>query len=215
MKLLAPILLLFIFASCQNEERVKPLNYVEKEIILQDNVYKKAFSKINLFIPIEFDTLLTWTDWSDCSCCELEKYRLTSSKSCLIKESGFVKIDICKDSIDRLTIEHSCPSFKNFELDTTTINNIAESLNFENSLYSDQQIIWNKKQKERINGKEFIIFDFTGQHYYAEKPTAQIIAGTKLKNTFITFRFECIQNDCSNFSTKAYQILNSVLIDTL
>ena len=215
MKIRISILLIFIFIGCRNEERIKPLNFIEKDIILQDKYTKKIFSKVNLFIPIEFDTLLIWTDASDCGCCDVDKYRLTNSKNCLITESGFFKHDFCKDSIERLTIEHQCAGIDSFKLDTTILNKFVEKINAYNDYFPMPKTDWKAKKIGKINGKDFIIIDFFGQNEYSKKPYAQIIASTISKKTWVTFRFECNQNDCSNFSKKAYQILNSIQIDTL
>ncbi len=215
MKILFLIFSILTCLGCYKKERIKPLNFVEKEIILQDSFSKKKLCKMNLFIPIEYDTLLKWRDASDCGCCFTDKYRLTNSKSCLIKESGFLKIKYCKDSIDRLTIEHQCIGEDTFKLDTTFLNeyiigrgDMAKSFRF-------PQDEWRANKIKNINGKEFIILDYFGQDIFLDKPYEQILAMTISKKTLITFRFQCYQNDCINFPKKAYQILNSVQIDTL
>jgi len=75
-------ILLAMFISCKNQERIKPEGFVERTVFLEDDYPDTPFCKVNLFIPPEFDTLLKWVDYSDCTCCDLKKYRFTSSKGC-------------------------------------------------------------------------------------------------------------------------------------
>ncbi len=215
MKLLFPILLMLIYISCKNAERIKPVNFIEKNVVLEDIYSKKVWNNINMFIPREYDTLLVWRDASDCSCCHIHKYRLTNSKSCLIKESGFVKSRYCKDSIDRLTIEYQCIGKDTYTLDTAFlhryVNNIGDLLN--PARYRQNK--WKGHKIQNINGQKFIVLDFSEQDISLNRPYEQILAMTISKNTLLRFRFECYQNNCSNFSKKAHEILNSIQIDTL
>lgn len=199
-----------------NRDRVKPLNYKEKEIILAKTKYEpRDLAKINLFIPIEFDTLLTWYDASDCDCCGTYKYRLINSKDCLIKESGFFKSEYCTDNIDRLTIEYQCiGSTHNEEIDSISFNRFAEWLEPD---YQNAYFFWHRKNIELINGNKFMVFDFTGpdKQSYSSEILNQLVAITISKRTWIRFRFECNKGDCADFSKKSYQILSSIKIDSL
>jgi hypothetical protein len=210
--LLFTILILII--SCHKEnQRQKPNNFIEKEIILEDHyddTNNKFFAKINFFVPAEFDTLQIWTDQSDCTGCETYKYRITTSKSCLIKESGFFKSQYCKDSIDRLTIEHSTVGIDKFKIDSYSLKNIKSRI------YDLQRENIYDSKLEKINGRDFIIVRYAGRNYYSpDKDIETLYAITTFAKTLINFNFECRQNDCSNFETKSLNIVKSILIDTI
>ena len=69
MKVVAPFLILStLLFSCINQERLKPENFAEREVVLKDLFEDTAFYKVNLFVPMELDTLLEWVDNPDCQC---------------------------------------------------------------------------------------------------------------------------------------------------
>lgn len=205
------ILSLLLSYACKeiNKEKVMPENFVAKTVWLHDLYQDTSFCKVNLWVPAEFDTLLQWVDWSDCTCCDEKKYRFTNSDGCLIKESGFFKTSFCKDSFYRLTISNQCAGEDLFTMDTILLNKIYERKN--NDVLLNPQ--WKNKEIKYINERPYIILHYFGQDYYAGKPFEQIIAITQFNKTSISFRWECCQPECPDFSKKAYQTLESIKIE--
>lgn len=205
-------ILLAMFISCKNQERIKPEGFVERTVFLEDDYPDTPFCTVNLFIPPEFDTLLKWVDYSDCTCCDLKKYRFTSSKGCLIQESGFLKVHFCRDSFTRLTIENGCVGRDETVIDTAFLNNIYKYVNMKNSEMGFSNPEWQAQEIKYINRIPFAILHYSCQEWYTEKPFELIMAMTVFRNTVIVFRLECCQPDCTDFSTNAYQILQSIHI---
>ncbi len=213
MKVVAPFLILStLLFSCINQERLKPENFAEREVVLKDLFEDTAFYKVNLFVPMELDTLLEWVDNSDCPCCEVKKYRLTSSKGCLIQESGFFKPEYCRDSFQRLTVEHSCFGKDNLRIDTAFLSRNVRRENQRNKESQYPEIEWRQQEIKNINGHLFAIFHYVGRNPYLEKPFEQIVAVTNFRNTVLDFRFECYRQDCIDFSEKAFKTINSIMI---
>jgi hypothetical protein len=204
-----------VFMHCEPGKRIRPDGFVEHEIVLRDHRENDAFANVNLYIPAEFDTLLTWYHSSDCACCGIQKYRLTNSKSCLLQETGFFSLPNCKDSVDRLTIEHQCVGRSKMKMDRAWVHDQTSSMERKNNDIGYPPIVWNNNKLEKIHGNEFWIQDYIGQEPYSDRPFKQIVASTIFHDTWIGFRFECLQDDCSGFSEKAYQMLNSIQLDTL
>jgi hypothetical protein len=61
---------------------------------------------ITLNVPMEYDTSFSWVHYSDCNTCHVQKYRVQSKMTPILKESGFVW-SRPKDSVDRFTISHN------------------------------------------------------------------------------------------------------------
>lgn len=63
---------------------------------------------LTLDIPAEYDTLYSWTHYSDCGKpCDEQKYRYQPKSLPIVKESGFLWKEPATDSVERLTISHS------------------------------------------------------------------------------------------------------------
>ncbi len=210
-KSLIPLALLLV--GCK-AERVKPENFVERKITLVDSSSQKEMCRVALFAPIKFDTLLAWLDLSDFG--YVQKCRLTNSKSCLIKESGFLYTDFCRDSIRRMTIEYvATKDWEKVKIDSLLLNRRFEKIMNNSNDCRYPVPIWHHRKIERIWGNDFAVWDYACQTYYSEKPFRQIEATTVTNKCWINFRFECSQDDCSDFPETAYQILNSIQIDTI
>lgn len=194
-----------------NEKRI-PENFVEKNITLYHLYADTSFCEVTLYVPAELDTLLTWIDESDCTCCDVKKYRLTASNGCLIQESGFFKNEYCTDSFQRLTILHQCLGENKDLIDTTLLNvGITNVNNDHRDIYPNP--IWINQELKNINGQPFVILHYFGQDYYCKKPFESITAITVINNTYIEFEWECApHNDSADFSKKAYQTLESIRI---
>jgi hypothetical protein len=203
--------LALLFLACTNSERIIPENFVEQTVLLNDEYPDTPFCKVNLFVPIEFDTLLRWLDFSDCSCCGPQKYRFTASTGCLIKESGFFKTT-CRDSFCHFTIENECVGNTKLAVDTVLLNQSLRYINLQNRDIGFPDLQWINQEIKNINGRPFTILHYFGQDVYTDRPHEKIIAGTIFNNTWIVFRWQCCQPDCTGFSTKAYQTLETIQI---
>lgn len=170
---------------------------------------------VNLWILEQFDLMQNWTDASDCSCCEMYKYRFTNAKYCQIKESGFFKIAYCKDNFKRITIEHSC--FGDFPkpMDAQFMNDWADSEQSRTHDAFRTDLTFYTKEIRNINGRDFILLDYFGPDLYSDKPLEQIFAATSVKNTYLFFHFDCNSPDCAGFSKMADTVIASIRIDTL
>lgn len=120
MKYIWIILKFLLFISCSNNERFNSNGYIKREFKLLDLETEKPFAIIKLLVPSKYDTLLMWTNMSDCTCCHLRMYRFTNSKGCLLQESGFLPSASCQDSVDMLTFYHKCgghhPCYKDINM---------------------------------------------------------------------------------------------------
>lgn len=208
MKIYFWLFVVLLFA-CQSRERIKPINFVEQTVILKDMYEDTAFCKVNMFVPVEMDTLMQWIDNSDCPCCDEKKYRFTSSKGCLIQESGFIKSRFCQDSFWRLTVIHQCKEREELAIDSTLIKAMC---NHQSDFFKD--VKWRKKELTQINGQKFAVIHKFGHDYYSEKqPFEKIFAITTYEKTSLFFCIECLNQDCADFAEKANKIIQSIVIE--
>jgi hypothetical protein len=217
MKLFIPLLLCIIFLnSCNNQSRKKPANFIEKEVLLYELYHDKPFCKVNLYLPVAYDTLQIWCDISDCTCCNQNKYRFTNSKNCLIKESYPFSLTNCEDSIDRLTISNQCSDYPySQKIDKQSMDDWAESIEDHLEGIVKEVPKWRQKKILAINGNEFLLLHFYAGAVYHEKPFDQIIAYCVIKNILIKFHFECTEKENTNFTKNAFLTLNSIQLDSL
>ena len=109
MRVLAVTLLLLV-SACSRDDNKVPTGFVKRTFSFTNGEYKYSpMCRVSLYVLEKYDTLLTWVDRSDNASSHKPKYRFTSSKGCLLKESGFfhIKGGYCEDSLDRLTVETS------------------------------------------------------------------------------------------------------------
>lgn len=200
------------FVSCSENPPSLPRGFVERTLCLTDSFSRKNLAQIQLVVPVEFDTLLSWIDWNDAG--GEQKYRFVNSKGCLIQESGFFKSSYCRDSIQRLTIEHQLGSVEaGFAIDTSLINRVGKKLESKSDLFG-APLKWKNKGIQKINSCDYAVFHYIGANYFAND--IEIFeAITLVESGYIAFRLECAGFDCSDFSRKAWQTLASIQIDTI
>lgn len=200
------------FASCSETPPPLPQGFSERSLCLKDSSSGKNLGLVRLAIPPEFDTLLTWIDWSDAG--GEQKYRFVNSRGCLIKESGFFKTKYCHDSIRRFTIEHQFHSSPiGISLDTTLVSRIVRKVESVSDLFGNP-VRWKTKGIQKINGNDFGVFHYIGADYFTDEMEA-IFAITLVGNDYIEFRWECASNRNSiTFIREAQQTLASIQIDT-
>lgn len=216
--------ILLILATCSTAEETIPPGFARQQLAFKTYKYfpgPKAV--IRLYVPARFDTLLNWVDRSDAG--GTVKNRFISSKGCLTQESGFVHVNVCAGEFDRLTIETYLLGGAELPNDTTGF--AKECTQLEQAARDRvNQFIWHSKSIRLIHGRQFAIQEFFGSrllgfdenHNAVTKPFEQLIARTQLiqggASWLVTFRFECKQQECRDFSKHAYTVLNSIEIDT-
>ena len=78
---LLALVVLAIFISCNNRQSGKiktgvPLNAIKIKLQLEDSL-----GAIDFFVPVRYDTSISWVDYSDCGkSCDKRKYRMIISE---------------------------------------------------------------------------------------------------------------------------------------
>jgi hypothetical protein len=218
--------LLWGVVACTPEKPPVPVGFVSQRVdFLPDRWSSALVGQVRLYVPERYDTLLQWVDQSDAG--GTVKYRFTRARGCLIKESGFIHVTFCDDSLDRLTLETD-------RVYGLTARDTA-LFGFEAQQAQDRQtgpgdFAWRAKEWQLIHQRPFAVQAFWGtrllgvyhtKEAYAKRlrPYEQLIARTLLRqggaSYQLTFRFECKQGDCQGFAQRANTVLNSIEIDTL
>ena len=220
MRILAVISLL-VFASCSKREPENPVGFTQRRVIFKEDKYHPfPACAITLLVPVEYDTLLKWVDWSDNSASDISKYRFTNSRGCLIQESGFFKKadGFCKDTLDRLTI-YPQQIYGDGEWTMKSLNETAFQTDKRDSIICKTKSLWRLKKIEKINERQFVIISRRGPGYFFCDPYEQLSAGTNFryrnKQCHISFVFECKNKNNRDFEKRAYTVLKSIKIDTL
>lgn len=219
MRILATVLICSISACSRHAEI--PVGFVQRRVIFnQDKYHPFPHCAIRLLVPTEYDTLLTWIDRSDNTASDIAKYRFTSSRGCLIQESGFFKKDdgFCQDTLDRLTIvpqqDYGSGLWTLEELDE-----MARRTDERDSTICKTKSLWREKKIETINGLQFVVISRRGPGQLFCEPYEQLSARTNFlqngKRWHFVFVFECKNRESRNFKNRAYTVLQSVQIDTL
>jgi hypothetical protein len=202
---------LSVLFSCQTTVP-RPSNFTEKEIQLTDN-RALPIAKVKVSVPIAFDTLLVWVDYSDCGGCETYKYRLTSSKGCLSQESGFFTSNYCQDSIYQFTVELSAANLP-IPIDTVTLENIKHNDTNKHQDAWRRSYTRYQSQIETIHGKPFILIRTTGRTFYSQdRDVETFTAITCVAGRTLSFVCVCKDGNCPDFDAAAGYMLRSVVID--
>lgn len=209
----APMIGLWVLFGCQTPVP-RPNNFTEKEIQLKDE-QALPIAKVKVSVPIAFDTLLVWVDYSDCGGCETYKYRLTNAKGCLSQESGFFTSNYCLDSIYQFTVELSAANLP-IPIDTATLEQIKHNDT------NKHQDAWRRSYTryqgriETIHGKPFIMIRSTGRTFFSQDRDVEIFqAITCVAGRTVAFVCVCKDGNCPDFDAEAGYMLRSVVIDTL
>jgi hypothetical protein len=224
------LVLLWGMVACTPEKPPAPVGFVAQRVnFLLDKRNSALVGQVRLYVPERYDTLLQWVDESDAG--GTMKYRFTRAKGCLIKESGFIHVNFCDDSLDRLTIETS-PVYGLTARDTALVRD-AQMAQFLSRQRTPAAFAWRAKGWRLFHQRPFAVQAFWGPRLLGVRkpdkarakglqelqPYEQVIARTLLwqrGNSYqLTFRFECKQGDCRGFTQRAYIVLNSIEIDTL
>ena len=105
MKTLIIISTLFFLYSCRGtntNDSNTPTNEKKWNISLGDSL-----GNLQIALPKHFDTLLSWTKYSDCGdACAKSYYRVQDKTLSIFKDNGFIYFPL-KDSVEQFTIKHS------------------------------------------------------------------------------------------------------------
>lgn len=220
MRVLIPVLSLAILVGCSADKQQLPAGFVKRTVTLVKRPYVPSpTGTITLNVPVKYDTLLVWLDVSDNQMSHKPKYRFTSSKGCLLQESGFFKWEgtYCQDSLDRLTIETQMNygSEETLEAVERRIRNQDER----NKAVGAVPTVWKSKKLATINGRIFSIVEFFGVGSLVAEPYRQIVATTTLRQADrgweVRFQFDCKRKQCANFARDVYTTIQSIRIDSL
>jgi hypothetical protein len=161
-------------------------------------------------VPVRYDTLFSWVHYSDCNTCHVQKYRMQSKKTSILKESGLYW-DEPKDSVDRFTISHNqyLPNHLN---DTTMI--LASHSHFKGDLaFTRRGMKVIKDTVQKINHRYFSIFELENSDSISRK---EVLAITTINGNFIKFNFEIMINKADilyrDFFINTSKIINSIQI---
>src|SRR2546422_22231 len=96
------VAIIVICSSCNNSTSIvqDSTDFKKMEINLIDSL-----GIVIANVPARYDTFFSWVHYSDCNICHMQKYRVQTKKTPILKESGFYW-DEPKDSVDRFTISH-------------------------------------------------------------------------------------------------------------
>jgi hypothetical protein len=195
MKTLLKIILLLIFAACNESKKVDTVHLPlenSKTVVIK---LVDSLGDVTITLPTRYDTSFSWTHYSDCGKpCNKIKYRSQPKKLRIKKESGWLTLGEPKDSIERFTIIHSgnFPFFENN--DTSFIFNFHQRQKA--YIIQDPETYTIKSDTvERIGDRYFSIitidlFDTTKEQY-----SKKLLAATSLKSNIICFDFELLTKE--------------------
>lgn len=207
-----------LLSNCDLIDPSPPTGFYPKELVLSNYEEEGFLGKLNIYVPSRYDTLLHWVDLSDCGCCGSKKYRLLNKSSCLIQESGFFHLKVCRDTFDRLSIVYQCKEEENIlqEVDSTFLRIIANNIERRIQLvWPGEPIKWKAKKITHIDRQPYLFLHFISKNIYSQGPVEQIYAGTFFNKTLILFIYENNQRDRSEFKKEAYTSIQSIRLNPI
>lgn len=171
-----------------------------------------------MYVPSRYDTLLDWVDHSDCGCCGSKKYRLLNKSSCLIQESGFFHLKVCRDTFNRLSIVYQCKEKENIlqDVDSTFLHIFADNIKGKiKAVWRNEPVKWKAKKIIYINNQPYLFLHFISRNLYSQTPVQQIYAGTFFNKTLILFIYENNQKDRSAFFQEAFTSIKSIKLSPI
>jgi hypothetical protein len=213
MRTIITILSIIFFVSCHEVKKADIIINNDNKtwnIKLEDHL-----GTISLLLPKRFDTLLNWTNWSDCGdpCASVE-YRFQPKSLPILEESGFIYLGNT-DSVDQLTISHpksvlhlsTNDTFflRRFSIQPKDYNRIDS---FSNKLLMDTIL--------SINGRYYGVI--AGEHYDSTKKiiTQTLRGTTKIDGNTIDFSFKkkryYFDTTTDNFIQTSFDVLKTTKI---
>lgn len=193
------------FLACNSSSHTKYSNFRDDTVRL-----KNGLGIIILEVPSRYDTILIWTNRSDCSSCGYEQYRFQRKNYPVFLESGFYWKGDPKDSVDEITIRQPIDS-----LPMDSIIRISES---DHELYveeySKDPLYYPITRDTLINikSKRYSVvfadhFDSTSMVFQQTLIAKCVVNGSDVE---IKFRHWDKNSRSNSFSQECLYILNSV-----
>jgi hypothetical protein len=212
MKTLLILSLLFFLYCCNSEPKVEiaALPIGKKWNITLEN----QLGNINIILPNHFDTLISWTQTSDCGDgCSHVDYRVQPRTLPLFKESGFIYFPL-KDSVEQFTIKHSKVNYKWQIPDTILKKYLSGRLKYEANKYPSGKYLIDTTltiDQRFFPAIGYITYDST------DKTTTQYLSAcTALKENLLEFFFEYRKNNqdlsSDNFIRNSFKYLKTIRI---
>jgi hypothetical protein len=210
---LLALVVLAIFISCNNRQSAKiktgvPLNAIKIKLQLEDSL-----GVIDFFVPVRYDTSISWVDYSDCGkSCDTRKYRFQPKGLRITKERGFIWTGEPKDSIERFTISHS--EYFPFHDGVDRKDSVRHQL-LKHQLIED---LWCPTMVfdtiERINDRYFSVYVLKDSGVLQSR---KVIAVTTIKSNPVKFQFDLLtqKNDSitRDFIKNAIDLIATIRIE--
>jgi hypothetical protein len=191
--------LLVLLAGCTIQNNP---DLVKRKIELEDGL-----GTVSVLLPLEFDTFYTFTrsndyltdQWYAYSNCD---YTLHKNTIGWIQGSEF-------DSMLEFTVMH---------IDLKLYRDLAEEERSLEEIKEEELKLWKAIQPsseitsriEKINRKEFIIFEVKGQPWTLKNHIVR--AYTIHNGILIYFSFKCYKTDCGDFCERANELVKTIRI---
>ena len=187
MKILIIISTLFFLYSCSgtnSNEFNTTTNGKDWNISLGDSL-----GNLQIVLPKHFDTLFSWTQYSDCGDgCAKSDYRIQDKTLPIFKDNGFIYFPL-KDSVEQFTIKHS-KRFSPWPFnDTSFVRQFLGRLKseaFENNgnKFSIDTLL-------TIGTQHFAVIAFTSFDTTKKAKIQMLNAMTSIKGNIVELFFEC------------------------
>ena len=172
-----------------------------------------SLGTLNLEIPSQYDTLITWVDHSDCGKpCDRQMYRYQQKSMPIQKESGFFYPVLLIDSVDQITISHNS-WFRLQKSDSGISLARHKSLEYHSKIQSQNMDLYRDT---------FFVVNGRGVSVYARERSdstygREVLATTSAKGVEIEFEFKFMSRkqapDEKRFFRDAIDILRTIKID--
>jgi len=144
-----------------------------------------SLGRIEISLPIRYDTFLKWVDYSDCGKpCNQQKYRFQPKNIPVSQESGFIWKGDLVDAVDRLTISHS--QYIPFEILDTGLDLVRDKHWMGQEMAALPNFKVNLDTIECIKDRCFSVF---AMQIDDSIHTEKVIAITTVRGNRITFDF--------------------------
>ena len=180
-----------------------PKDYVEHKVNLKNNL-----GELTIILPLEFDTVYSWTKYEDNPCAFFEMVRFANKKYSLLQESGFI-YGVIPDSLYQLTIMQltyhlDCDATPDFN--DEILEDYVENIKAINPAKEYDFFI---KEIRKINDKKFMIVGFNWQEEEGTCGT-EILLSTEVKGYSVWLKFVCQAKNCTDFINKIERSFNSI-----
>lgn len=202
MKFLLAIISILFFTACKNNKKINIISPPENSKTI---IFKLADSlgNVTIQLPIRYDSLFSWTHYSDCGKpCDKIKYRSQPKSLPVTKESGWIWVGERQDSIERFTIIHS-GYFPFYDNDDTSYISQLHQHHKENRLQNPDNYKIKSDTIEKIGDRFFSIIAIDLYDTAKAQFSKKLLAATTIKNNTIYLNFELLKKE-NNSATEKY-----------